>query len=166
MHDARKRPGSRVRFWVLDNLISLSVFGPKGARGARHNNPVMDFSIDEWRASPGYLPGPIEPGKWMVFLDTFRVLGPDPVKYRLEVAFGTEPVAPLLSPAAVEPHGRGKGWYRGDLHAHTLHSDGSWDVPDLVAWARRQRLDFVTLSDHNTISGNTGSATTAYCHSS
>ncbi len=30
----------------------------------------------------------------------------------------------------------GPGWYRGDLHAHTLHSDGDWDVAGLIAFAR------------------------------
>eukprot|EP01035_Chromulina_nebulosa_P011908 gene11908-15894_t len=137
----------------FDNLISLSVFGPKGSRGARHNNPAMDFSIDAMSATPGYLPGAIEAGRWMVFLDTFRVLGPDPVHYTLTVTLETERVAPRASydPAAVA--GRGRGWYRGDLHAHTLHSDGRWDVPDLAAWARSRGLDFMTLSDHNTVSG-------------
>ena len=137
----------------FDNLISLSVFGPKGSRGARHNNPVMDFSIDATGATPGYLPGAIEPGRWMVFLDTFRVLGPDPVHYTLTVTLETEPVAARTPyvPAAVG--GRGRGWYRGDLHAHTLHSDGRWDVPDLAGWARSRGLDFMTLSDHNTVSG-------------
>ena len=48
---------------------------------------------------------------------------------------------------------RGPGWYRGDLHAHTLHSDGEWGTSSLVADARSRGLDFVTLSDHNTISG-------------
>lgn len=45
------------------------------------------------------------------------------------------------------------GWYRGDLHAHTIHSDGSWDIPDLLAFWQEQGVDFMTLSDHNTISG-------------
>lgn len=48
---------------------------------------------------------------------------------------------------------RGPGWYRGDLHAHSIHSDAAWDIPDLLAWARERKLDFQMLSDHNTISG-------------
>jgi hypothetical protein len=39
------------------------------------------------------------------------------------------------------------------LHAHSHHSDAIWDVLGLLAYARAQRLDFATLSDHNTISG-------------
>ena len=136
----------------FDNLISLSLFGPHGARGQRHNNPVWDFTIKAGRATPGYLPGPVEPGLWTVVMDTFRVLGP--VDWRLEIDCDSAPVhdeAPFLARPTAP---RGPGWFRGDLHAHTLHSDGSWDIADLVAWARSRRLDFMTLSDHNTPSGH------------
>ena len=55
------------------------------------------------------------------------------------------------------------GWYRGDLHAHTAHSDGSCarfkgkdSVPCPVfvtAMAAAQRgLDFMAITDHNTLS--------------
>jgi hypothetical protein len=135
-----------------DNLISLSLFGPGGPRGARHNNPVRDFAIEAARATPGYLPGPIEAGRWTVVMDTFRVLGR--VDWRLEIECDTAPVpdhAPFVATPAAP---RGPGWYRGDLHAHTLHSDGSWDIADLVAWARGRGLDFMTLTDHNTPSGH------------
>ncbi len=135
----------------FDNMVCLSVFGPAGPRGARHNNPVRDFTITATHATPGYLPGPIEPGQWAVYMDSFRLLGP--VDYTLEITCHATPEGqhPACQRRPTNP--RGKGWYRGDLHAHTLHSDASWDVPDLIAWARHRRLDFMTLSDHNTTSG-------------
>ena len=45
------------------------------------------------------------------------------------------------------------GWFRGDLHSHTEHSDADWTVFELVAFAHSYGLDFVTLTDHNTVSG-------------
>ena len=137
---------------LFDNMVCLSLFGPSGPRGARHNNPVRDFVIEATHATPGYLPGPIEPGMWTVFMDCFRLMGP--VDFHLEIACETRPTQakPAFVPKA--PARRGLSWYRGDLHAHTLHSDGSWDVADLVAWARGRQLDFITLSDHNTTSGH------------
>src|SRR5262249_10129385 len=45
------------------------------------------------------------------------------------------------------------GWYRGDLHAHTIHSDGRWDIPEFTQFMRNRGLDFVSLSDHNTVTG-------------
>ena len=138
---------------LFDNLISLSLFGPDGPRGGRHNNPVSDFAIDAASATPGYVAGPIEPGSWTLWLDCFRLLGPEPVTWRVEVACEQEAAHPV---PAVQPRvvaSKGPGWYRGDLHAHTLHSDGRWDLADLLAFARHRQLDFVTLTDHNTLSG-------------
>ena len=138
----------------FDNLISLSLFGPDGVRGARHNNPDMDFAITRTAATPGYLPGKIEPGLWTLWLDCFRIEGPDPVTYTLEITCETDKQETRAPFIAKSPKPRGPGWYRGDLHGHSLHSDGSWDIPDLVNWAHDRGLHFVTLSDHNTISGH------------
>jgi hypothetical protein len=137
----------------FDHMVCLTVWGPDGSRGTRHNNPVRDFAIDAYSATPGFTPGPIEPGVWTVYLDCFRVLGPDPLNWRLEITCEDAPIeAPAPLPAPVRPE-RGAGWYRGDLHAHTIHSDSTLELPDLAAFARSRGLDFVTLTDHNTISG-------------
>lgn len=144
----------RARGAFFDNMVCLSLWGPAGPRGARHNNPDPDFEIAADRATPGFLPGPIEPGRWQIGLDVFRLLGPDPVDYRLDIDFGPVSVGGAGQPLARRTRPRGPGWYRGDLHAHSLHSDGSWDVPDLVSWARTRELDFLALTDHNTISGH------------
>ena len=39
----------------------------------------------------------------------------------------------------------------GALHMHTRHSDGSGTLPDLVRAARACSLDFILISDHNTL---------------
>lgn len=41
------------------------------------------------------------------------------------------------------------GWYRGDFHAHTNHSDGRLSPAELLAEARREGLDFFSMTDHN-----------------
>ena len=90
----------------------------------------------------------------MVFVQVFRLLSEEPVEYSLTVDMSFDPLEGEVAtwPAPVTG-GRGPGWYRGDLHAHTFHSDGRWDIPDFVAFSRGQGVDFMTLSDHNTISG-------------
>ena len=135
------------------NDLSLTLFDPQWARGARHNNDDRNLTITETWATPGYLPGKLQPGVWTVWIDTHRVLPPDTIHYWFEIEISHEPVeahAPFVA-AATAP--RGAGWYRGDLHGHSLHSDARWDVPDLAQYARDYQLDFVTLSDHNTTSG-------------
>ena len=44
-----------------------------------------------------------------------------------------------------------RGWYRGDFHAHTNHSDGMHPPAELAALALREGLDFFAITDHNTI---------------
>ena len=42
------------------------------------------------------------------------------------------------------------GWYKGDLHCHTTHSDGDSDVAAVVASAEERGLDFLAITDHDT----------------
>ena len=43
------------------------------------------------------------------------------------------------------------GWYTGDFHAHTSFSDGVYSPDELVTLARAEGLDFLSITDHNTI---------------
>jgi hypothetical protein len=43
------------------------------------------------------------------------------------------------------------GWYSGDFHTHTHHSDGALTPPELAALARREGMDFLVITDHNTL---------------
>lgn len=134
------------------NLLTLSLFDPHGSRGERHYlYPQHEIVLSAVKATPGYHAGAIAPGTWQVVIDTHLVQ--EPITYQLAVVVSDEAAigeAPPWVPGVTAP--RGAGWYRGDLHAHTLHSDGSWEVSALAAYARRERLDFVTLTDHNTVS--------------
>ena len=46
------------------------------------------------------------------------------------------------------------GWYYGDFHAHTNASiDGKYSPAMVAGIARAEGLDFITITDHNTIDG-------------
>lgn len=45
-------------------------------------------------------------------------------------------------------------WYRGDLHIHSIHSDGRNTVCEVIMLARNRGLNFIALTDHNTVSQN------------
>lgn len=137
----------------IPHQLSISVIGPLGARGTRHNNPDQSVLIAEWVASPGYLCGPVEPGIWTVEIDVHRILPPGGIDWRITVAAVPAPDAgasPILPD--VPAQGCGPGWYRGDLHRHTDHSDALWSPAAMVADAIARGYDFAALTDHNTIS--------------
>ena len=41
-------------------------------------------------------------------------------------------------------------WYRGNLHTHTINSDGDSPPYDVLAWYKRNGYQFLALTDHNT----------------
>src|SRR5204862_113567 len=63
-------------------------------------------------------------------------------------------VVPAPAPPALAVPGAGPGWYRGDLHLHSVHSDGGRDLDELAAAARVAKLDFIVSTEHNTNSAN------------
>ena len=135
------------------NQINVSINDPDGLRGQWNFMQPCDFN--GILSSPGMRTASIQPGTWTAFVESHRILGTDTVTYELTITLSSAPLAITPSPyhdtrkvASTEP-----GWYRGDLHAHTIHSDGRWDVPEFTRYMRAFGLDFVSLSDHNTITG-------------
>jgi predicted metal-dependent phosphoesterase TrpH len=102
-------------------------------------------------ATPGYIHGPIPPGRWQVLLGLYKV-PPGGTDVRLTIALDSAARATNPPPARTLPVRRGAGWYRGDLHCHTWHSDarGAPEVLHAAAW--QAGLDFLAVADHNTIS--------------
>ena len=166
----------------VSNLITLGLFDPAGFRGNAHRNPPdPQVTLSSDRATPGFIAGPIPPGKWLAQLAVQTVVADEqPCTYSLEIQVLPEitarpsgprryPLAPAAlrpsavrstaTPLSVRPPMTPKiidghpGWFRGELHSHTVHSDGSLTVPELLAQASRNRLDFLAITDHNTITG-------------
>ncbi|MEV1288741.1 CehA/McbA family metallohydrolase [Micromonospora sp. NPDC049679] len=51
--------------------------------------------------------------------------------------------------------GRGRGWYRGDCHVHSVHSHGGeLTAEELAAAARAAGLDYVATTEHNNSRGH------------
>jgi len=47
-------------------------------------------------------------------------------------------------------------WFKGNLHAHTLNSDGDSTPDEVVRWYREHGYDFLALTDHNFLTGVDG----------
>ncbi len=133
--------------------LYLSVFGPNGYRGSRMLPGAVGLieetlEFGEGFGSLGAIAGEIEAGKWLAFLDLERTAYM--VDYTLTVEAGLETGLKLEPFVAAENGNDTPGWYRGELHSHTHHSDGRSSTAELVAAARRYGLDFLALTDHFT----------------
>jgi hypothetical protein len=149
----------------VSNLLTLTLFDPSGFRGAGHRGGASQrVRISAAEATPGYLPGPLPAGRWIVQIDTHMIMPGEPVHYHLDVSVSAgaradlrpdaATAAPPPAARAVARPGRGPGWRRGDLHSHTHHSDADErSVADLIEMARAAGLDFIFLTDHNTTAG-------------
>ncbi len=82
-------------------------------------------------------------------------LGDGVASARHDGSRGTRLRKPIPSVASPPPPSIcGARWYRGDLHLHTVHSDGERDPDELAAAARAGGLDFIVSTDHNTNAAN------------
>lgn len=144
------------------NMLTLTIFDPNGFRGAGHRGGNRhEVTLTQNRVTPGYFVGPLPPGKWTVQIDTHMLMPGRRLDYSLTIDAAedvpTEKLGPMTSSRRASSNNDAvlraePGWYRGDLHSHTIHSDASWDVADLVNAAKEKKLDFIYLTDHNTTS--------------
>ena len=145
-------------------VIDIGVRDPQGQRGWSGGNK-SSFEIGEFAATPSYRPGLIQPGEWKLVLGIPNIREGQSASYTATVSFRDhldgrvvithdERKRPEMKPASTP------GWFRGDFHTHTAHSDGSCG-PDgargpcptehTADAARLAGLDFVAITDHNTI---------------
>ncbi|HEY7432546.1 MAG TPA: CehA/McbA family metallohydrolase [Streptosporangiaceae bacterium] len=146
-------------------VLDLGCFSPAGFRGWS-GGARRSFVVTAADATPGYLPGELEPGTWQVIIGIYR-LPPEGTDYTVSAELSSTPgrlapAAPAAPPPALDRSGApprrelparsGHRWLAGDLHTHTVHSDGVLTVFELAHLAARQGLDFLAITDHNTVS--------------
>ncbi len=135
---------------ALANACDIGVFGPNGFRGWS-GGARSEFTLGTDIATPGYLAGPIPPGRWQIVLGPYRVCEAGlRYKVRIAVEFGplTAGPEPAYPPPATDQ--TASGWYRGDCHLHSIYSDGRQTPADIATAARTAGLDFVVSTEHNT----------------
>jgi len=142
------------------NVVDIGCFDARGCeflqgQGFRgwSGSDRRTFSIAVDAATPGYLPGPLYPGTWNVIFGLYHIL-PSGCDYSLTIVgqpgrkLPAQQPAPLASPVLSREARCTAATFRATTH----HSDGTGGLDDLAAAARARALDFVAVTDHNTIS--------------
>lgn len=147
--------------------IEVGLYDPHRFRGASRTSKQA-FFVSAETATPSYHPGPLVSGTWRLLMGIPSIRDGMSSPYRIVVRLTPEgPGQP--SPLAVpdEIAHRGARWFHGDLHAHTMHSDGlscadgrgnpgPCSAHQIAEAAERRGLDFVGVTDHNTTSHHHG----------
>lgn len=135
------------------NILDFGVRDPDGFRGWG-GGLTEDAVIGEAESSRGYLPGPLPAGTWQIVIGKAKLVEL-PAAYELTVTIRDDAtLAPRVradvAPVVLES---GPRWYAGDLHVHSSESgDAVATLDEITAIGREVGLDFVVLSDHNTVS--------------
>jgi len=124
---------------VESNIIDLGLIAPDGTQVGASGSDKLSFEISETFATPGYSKTRLDPGEWHIILGAYKV-APKGVMVAYELTF-THKQTRLL---------------KGDLHTHTVASDGVLTLDELGRHARAHGLDFLAITDHNqVVSGET-----------
>jgi hypothetical protein len=139
-------------------VIDLGLRDPQRFRGWSGGNKA-GFTVTETWATPSYLPGPLPAGTWKLILGVPNLRKDGHAEYTAHITLRRDPG---FHGFAAAPLKTGTAWYRGDLHMHTEHSDGSCPSRTgkrtpcplfrTLEAASARGLDFVAVSDHNTSS--------------
>jgi hypothetical protein len=137
------------------NILDWGVIDPTGFRGYGGGNSESAV-FNAAAASRSYLPGVITPGAWVVYVGKAKVTEL-PAHYHVEVVLrdaitlaAMPERTPYVPVAALSTEAR---WYAGDFHVHSRESgDAHPTLDEIATFAEMQHLDFVMISDHNTVS--------------
>jgi PHP domain-containing protein len=152
-----------------ENVLDIGIFAP----GSGTNEPGLfrgwsggaraEFFVARDSATPGYIPGPMPAGRWQIILGLYHVAseGCD-YTVTIELSSGRTSLerreVPVRSeadepePAETEAGDGSLTWYVGDLQSHTHHSDAKATVEQIAHVAASRGLDFLAVTDHNTMS--------------
>ncbi len=114
------------------NIIDLGLIAPDGSQVGASGSNKKEITISEVYATPGYKTCALLPGEWQIIVGAYKVAqGGVEVNFEINLS---------------KKHRR---LYKGDLHVHTLASDGVFTVEELMERARKLGLDFIAITDHN-----------------
>jgi hypothetical protein len=116
--------------WV--NIIDLGLIKPDGQPAGASGSDKQVVTLSETWATPGYTPCALIPGAWKILVGAYQV-APEGVRITYHLDF---------IPKKLQ-------LFKGDLHTHTLASDGVLTAEELGQHALRHGLDFLAVTDHN-----------------
>lgn len=136
------------------NILDWGLDDPNGTRGWGGGNAEPAI-VGLQAASRSYVAGPIPAGTWRVVVGKAKIAAP-PGSYHVEIDLRTTATlapqtdrAPYVPLPPVSAEAR---WYAGDFHVHSIESgDARPPIDEVVTFAKGRGLDFVELSDHNTV---------------
>jgi hypothetical protein len=147
---------------ALKNTVDLGCFDPRGYqwggpgfRGWQGGaGKGFDITGDLATTSTWYLAGPLQPGTWHL-AQYFLKSTPTGLKYKYTITLSFDGARPPNRMVDVPKYSPGTlnakaDWYAGNLHCHSLHSDGGLSLVDLAKRNRQFGFQYMASTEHNT----------------
>lgn len=117
-------------------VIDLGIRDNRKVRGWS-GGARTEFVVGLEKATPGYLPGELSSGEWAVLHNAYKV-----PKEGCELAL------------TITFYFHTPRWLKGDLHTHSVNSDGTYTLEESAAIMEQLGCDFIAMTDHNAVSQN------------
>jgi len=117
------------------NVVDIAIMDESKSFRGWSGSERLYFYITENEATPGYVRGIVNKGEWAIILGAYKIQEEGCI-VNINIKF-TPKERMLL---------------KGDLHMHSTHSDGKYDVADIINIAKLHGMEFIFLTDHNTFS--------------
>ncbi|MBI4704242.1 MAG: CehA/McbA family metallohydrolase [Deltaproteobacteria bacterium] len=140
---------------LFANVVDIGIYDPLGLRGwSGSAKSSFSVALSAEKTTDGYVAGPMPAGPWLVEVGAAYVNAGSSTSWQVTVETEPGSGAPFAAPSWQEVTLGGAGWYAGDLHCHSTHSDGAQPPAQVFAYARQRGLDFIALTDHNAFTGH------------
>jgi len=114
------------------NIIDLGLIAPDGTQVGASGSDKLSIFISETHTTPGYQTCTLFPGEWKIIVGAYKI-AEEGVDVLYELSFTSKYLR----------------LYKGDLHTHTLASDGVLRIEELAQHSFHNGLDYLAITDHN-----------------
>lgn len=129
--------GNLPDYVIEKNIIDLALNDAADTTVGARGSEISHAFISAWESTAGFKKISISSGTWRLILGAYKIQEAGcPVHVQIKLIHK----APTL--------------LKGDFHVHSCHSDGVNTPSTLLENAKQQGLDFICITDHNTVTAH------------
>ena len=111
-----------------------------------------ECSVSHNSADKGGIPGVLKKGTWILIIHKRRMGSNANADICVTWKEGRRDVEPTTLSFSKHIIKKTPGWYCGELHVHSNHSTGRDSIATILEVAKKEKLDFISITDHFTVS--------------